>query len=183
MRNKYTIEEHIHRFASWAASTGARASKKCRFKVEQGKEIIENSGLYEICKNINNLPIAKEFDSFHLKIRNNMITEAKKNNLPNFTHGVAAKLINIYMKAIFINSKQYNVNKIKCIHPPIDRILLNELYKSNVDFKKEIWNKYKKIGWSNFDNHDYQNLIDNIKHVTPKNDGLWTIEKYWQGFQ
>ena len=40
----YTIEEHKHRFAVWAASR-ASSVKGCRFSVLQGKMIIENSKL------------------------------------------------------------------------------------------------------------------------------------------
>jgi hypothetical protein len=35
----YSIEEHKHRFAAWAASRAANVNK-CRFRVEQGKKIL-----------------------------------------------------------------------------------------------------------------------------------------------
>ena len=40
----YTIEEHHHRFAAWAASSSASASPLCRFKVSAGVAILEKSG-------------------------------------------------------------------------------------------------------------------------------------------
>ena len=38
----YSIIEHKHRFASWAAGRAANV-KGCRFTVEQGKKIIEDA--------------------------------------------------------------------------------------------------------------------------------------------
>jgi hypothetical protein len=40
LKMPYSIEEHRHRFAVWAAGRAATVNG-CRFKVEQGKEIIE----------------------------------------------------------------------------------------------------------------------------------------------
>ena len=39
----YTIEEHSHRLAAWAACRAASV-KGCRFEVKQGVEILEASG-------------------------------------------------------------------------------------------------------------------------------------------
>lgn len=36
----YSIEEHKHRFAAWAAGRAATVNG-CRFKVEDGKKILE----------------------------------------------------------------------------------------------------------------------------------------------
>lgn len=39
-RMKYTIEEHKHRYAAWAASRASSVTG-CRFSVSQGKSLIE----------------------------------------------------------------------------------------------------------------------------------------------
>lgn len=41
---EYTIDEHRHRFAAWAASRAASVIN-CRFSVEQGKKILEVAGI------------------------------------------------------------------------------------------------------------------------------------------
>ncbi len=68
----YSIEEHKHRFAAWAAGRAATVTG-CRFKVEDGKKIIESSGLMEVAKSIENLPIPSKFDSSHREWRERVI--------------------------------------------------------------------------------------------------------------
>jgi hypothetical protein len=178
----YSIEEHKHRFASWAASRGASTSPKCRFEVELGKILLEQSGLQEIAQSINSLPNPNEFDIQHRIWRNKIIDIAEQHQ-KKFTHGIAAKLINLYLKSIFVCGENINNNKIKTIHPPIDSILLEELYKQNIGNQKEAWNKAKKTRWSKFNSDDYEEVIQAIKISIKEDTGLWEIEQYWQGYQ
>lgn len=177
----YSIEEHRHRFAAWAASRAASV-KECRFKVEQGKEIIESSGVMEIGKSINNLPIPEEFDEKHREWRNSVIQVAQKAQLT-LTHGVAAKLINIYFKSIFVCGGQHADPRIKAIHPPIDSLLLKALYTNNVGGLRDDWQDAHKIKWSKLSSNQYERLINYIKLVIPDDIGLWSIEEHWQGYQ
>ena len=52
----YSIEEHKHRFAAWAAGRAANVNG-CRFTVEQGKKILEDAGMNYIAADIKNLPM------------------------------------------------------------------------------------------------------------------------------
>ena len=92
------------------------------------------------------------------------------------TVGVAAKLINVYFKVIFICGNYEEKDGIKYIHPPIDSILLDELYKNDK-------NKLYKEKWSKLSKDKYEKIIDRIKNIVKKEglDGLWSIEKYWGG--
>ncbi|MCP3924201.1 MAG: hypothetical protein GY714_16605 [Desulfobacterales bacterium] len=177
----YSIEEHKHRFAAWAAGRASNV-KGCRFTVEQGKIILEEAGLKDVSNSLENLPQPSEFDRKHKEWRNAVIKAANKHNL-NFTHGVAAKLINIYLKSIYVCSSYTNNEKIKVIHPPIDSVLLDALYKLNVSGKKKEWQAARKARWSKLDSDQYQRVINAIKATIPKENGLWTIEEYWQGYQ
>ncbi len=123
----YTIEEHKHRFAAWAAGRAANVNG-CRFTVEQGKNILEKAGLNDVANSIDNLHTPDAFDRMHKEWRNNVIKAAQTHGLT-FTHGVAAKLINIYLKSIYVCGNDYNDKKVKVIHPPIDSVLLDALYK------------------------------------------------------
>lgn len=96
----YDIKEHKHRYAAWAASQ-ASSVKGYRFKVRQGGMIIEHLKLNNLIDCPEDLPEPCKFDSFHRDLRENAISKSEKLGLK-FTHGVAAKLINIYMKTIFI---------------------------------------------------------------------------------
>lgn len=177
----YTIEEHKHRFAAWAASRAASTSSNCRFSVSKGKELLEHINLQSLLCDPDKLPSPKEFDLKHQEWRRSLVEKAIKTDLIGFTHGIAAKLINIYLKSAFICVYDQNLPIIKAIHPPIDRLLLNELARNNIGNFGTRWACFRNIGWSNFTSNDYEEVIHYIKQVT--NDSLWTIEKYWPGNQ
>ncbi|WOG30124.1 hypothetical protein [Endozoicomonas sp. 8E] len=177
----YSIEEHKHRFAAWAAGRAATVNG-CRFKVEDGKRILESSGMNEVAKSIDNLPSANEFDKAHREWREKVINSAKELNL-NFTHGVAAKLINIYLKSVYVCGDNHNDSKVKAIHPPIDSVLLDDLYKQDIGSQKSEWQKARKARWSKLTSNEYESVIAAVKKSVPANCGLWQIEEYWQGFQ
>jgi hypothetical protein len=126
----YSIEAHKHRFSAWAAGRAATVNG-CRFKVKAAKNILENSGMKEVAKNIDNLPQPEDFDVFHQCWRENVIGAAKFLGLV-FTHGVAAKLINIYLKSVYVCGENHAEQKVRVIHPPINSVLLDDLYNQNI---------------------------------------------------
>ena len=183
----YSIKKHQHRFAAWAAGRAASV-KGCRFKVWQGKNLLEDIGLNEVASSIENLPQADDFDAMHCEWRKNIINNAqnykdKQGDALKFTHGVAAKLINIYLKSIYVCSGNHNDPRIKVIHPPIDSILLDALYKQNIGDRCEDWQAARRVRWSNLDSNQYQGVITAIKDIIPDGAGLWQVEKYWRGYQ
>lgn len=185
----YSIEEHRHRFAAWAASRAASASSLCRFKVKDGFFLLESIG-FKSSFELKNLPEPKEFDEEHSKWREGLIEKAqsvekveikdkKRKTKLTLTHGVAAKLINCYLKARFVCAGFQDESKVQAIHPPIDSLLLKEFASTlKVASKKE---ELRKLGcWSAFDSNKYQNAIRLIRdHVDGK--PLWTIEEHWVG--
>ena len=177
----YSIEEHKHRFAAWAAGRAATVNG-CRFKVKDGKNILELSGMKEVAKSIDNLPLPNNFDKCHKIWRERVINVAKELDLE-FTHGVAAKLINIYLKSVYVCGDNYEDPKVRAIHPPIDRVLLDDLYKQDIGSQKAEWQKARKARCSRLSSSEYENVITAVQRTIPDNQGLWKIEEYWQGFQ
>jgi hypothetical protein len=173
----YSIEEHKHRFAAWAASRAANVNK-CRFRVEQGKKNIELSGLMKIGTHIDNLPQPDNFDKKHREWRCSVIKHAQIYQ-PAFTHGVAAKLINIYLKSIYVCGGQHDDRRVRAIHPPIDSVLLDALYKGNIGGLRDDWQSARQIRWPKLSSKQYEALIRCIKKVIPEFVGLWFIEKHW----
>ncbi|MCY4227273.1 MAG: hypothetical protein OXF20_06195 [Gammaproteobacteria bacterium] len=217
--------EYRHRFAAWAASTAAMAANiggrlGSGFDVRTGKKMIEDS---ELRKDL--LPgwdaalfnSSDDLDEWHRKKRY-LICEISKRyrekhpfyknkKFPQFTHGIAAKLINVYMKALFLGSVQdcmqeKNRKKQKLIHPPIDATVLEGL-KNKIKERRENGNPIEneaevqraicKLGrtgnpvnkaksWTALTSDEYQEIIDQFRHLIG-NEGLWTIEKYWPGHQ
>jgi len=177
----YSIEEHKHRFAAWAASRAASVNPN-RFPVEIGRKILDNLGIKKFIGKPDTLPNKQNIDRKHRKWRMKAITIAKANGY-NFSHGIASKLINIYFKSIFVCGGHHDHPNVKSLHPPIDSIILRELRAKNVGGLGNKWRYYQQEKWSKFDSETYEELINDIRTIIPPNKGLWTIEEYWRGHQ
>lgn len=187
---KYLEAVHRHRFAAWCASTAAKSSPNCRFSVEQGVRLIEGCGLQALSEDWDRLPRAEEFDARHRHWREDLIAAAPS-VLPagerrQFTAGVAAKLINCYLKPLYVTGIIKNLSKEdsaarNAIHPPIDRILLRTLALADVGSMRREWKRFADIGWSNFTHEQYETVVEMVKSVT--NGQLWTIEEHWGGYR
>ncbi|MEW6426888.1 MAG: hypothetical protein AB1568_02510 [Thermodesulfobacteriota bacterium] len=176
----YTIEEHKHRFSAWAAGRAANVNG-CRFSVEHAKEILEAAGVNQLLSDPKNLPSPENTDTRHREWRKSVIAAANRHNLP-FTHGVAAKLINIYLKAGFVCGGHHFHANVQALHPPIDSVLLDELSAQNIGGLRHAWNEARRIRWSKFDSQQYETVIHNIRASMP-NQALWKVEQYWRGYQ
>jgi len=175
---KYDLSEHQHRFAAWCAATAARASSKFRFPVQFGREIIEDAGLKSWSTL---LPAEKSFDREHDEMCSKIIELSKSyvgSQLARpFSYGVAAKLLNCYLKAIYANRP---CGSISYIHPPIDRLLIQELKNRNVG-ASEIWSEILRSGWSSMERDTYVAAISEFRRITAGK--LWMIEEHWQGYR
>lgn len=177
----YTIEEHKHRYAAWAASRAA-STITCRFEVQIGKEIIEEIGLSKLLASPRTLPPPEKIDAEHRLWREEAIRAAEKRGLVGFGHGVAAKLINVYLKGAFVCAGHEKHPSVEALHPPIDSLLLDELYFNNAGGLKSEWFLARKLRWSKFDSPQYEAVIQSIRKAMP-NKPLWQVESYWRGYQ
>lgn len=157
----YTIEEHKHRFATWAASRAASTSVVCRFTVKNGIDLIEASGIQKYINRPDLLPLNEAFDKEHQEWRNAIMKQATALGLEKITHGIAAKLINVYLKTCLVCGGYHDHEKVKALHPPIDRLLLDNLknmYKGN-----GLSINIPKTGWSKFSSDEYEIVISEVK--------------------
>jgi hypothetical protein len=177
----YSIEVHRHRFAAWAAGRAASVNG-CRFRVKAAQGVLEAVGFTPSLSNPDHLPSPQCFDAAHRLWRESIIAAAETQGLPCFTHGVAAKLINIYLKSRFVCGVHHNHANVRAIHPPIDAVLLDKLDSKDIGGLRPEWRKAKRIRWSNFDSDQYEAVILNIRKAMPS-AALWEIEQYWQGYQ
>ena len=177
----YSIHEHKHRFSAWAASRGATVSG-CRFSVRQGREVLEDAGLNRLLVSSVRLPAPPNIDAIHREWRTAVLVAARRQG-KTFTHGVAAKLINIYLKAGFVCGGRDNDPRVQALHPPIDRLLLDELYRNDVGGLRREWGQAREIRWSKFTSKRYKTVIASIRSALGANVPQWYIEKYWRGYQ
>lgn len=182
----YNIQIHIHRFSVWAASRAVMSGirkKGMHFNLQTGKMLIEISEIAEFVLSKKSLPDPNQFDEEHRKWRNIIISAS---NIENFGDGLAAKLINCYLKSALINPYTIDDPKIKALHPPIDRILLeNLIVDPSLEFRKKCGIGNQIPAWSKLDSYKYENIIESIKQVVGYNidkpsRGLWEIEKWWK---
>ena len=99
-----------------------------------------------------------------------------------FTDGVAAKLINCYLKSRLVCAGYSDHPKVAALHPPIDKLLLEELAAQNFGGERASWKRYSNRGWSRLNSDDYEAIASLIR----KNlvgQPLWMIEKHWVGNQ
>lgn len=59
-----------------------------------------------------------------------LISAAKTKDLPGLGHGVGAKLINVYLRGAFVWAGHESHANVAALHPPIDSLLLEELYQN-----------------------------------------------------
>lgn len=176
----YSIQQHNHRFAAWAAGRAASVIGR-RFSVAVAKDIIEASDLILLNGDPRNLPQPPNIDATHRIWREQIISLASQRGLE-LTHGVAAKIINVYLKSIFVCGGQVGVANVNWLHPPIDSVLLDALASLNFGGNREIWNRARRIRWSKFNSDQYEAVIFAIRASLPSGK-LWEIEQYWQGHQ
>jgi hypothetical protein len=177
----YLIEQHTHRLAAWAASTAASASPLCRFKVQQGVAILEAGG-FTPSLSPDGLPAPDVIDKAHKQWCGKVIKAARAEGL-DFTHGVAAKLLNTYLKVRFVCGGYHDRESVKALHPPIDEVLLIELARRNLGGHATRWRALRNARWSRFDGATYQSAINLVRDSLPPGEPLWKVEEHWQGHQ
>jgi hypothetical protein len=99
-----------------------------------------------------------------------------------FTHGVAAKLINVYLKSRFVCAGYHLHPNVCALHPPIDKLLLDDLADRNFGGQASRWRKTSREGWSKLSSSGYQDLILEIRGQLAGKP-LWKIEEFWKGNQ
>lgn len=178
----YTIIEHKHRFAVWAASratTRAASAQGASLNGSISQDLLAKAGLIDYLADPEQLPVGEEMDSLHAVWRSKIITESAKHSHKRLTHGVAAKLINVYFKAGLVCGGLHAHAGVRSLHPPIDRVLLSALGENKAVENKRFFRTMRDKGWSGFSSADYQAVILKIRE-TLAGQPLWLIEEYWE---
>lgn len=186
----YHRAEHRFRFAAWSAATAARSSRKvCTFSVQTGAALLRRSSARWLALGQHWLPSPDAFDDVHRGWCEQIM---KQEGAPiGMTFGVAAKLVNVFTKALFLTSMDDSANKpnglaapeqsIDSLHPPIDSVLLKDLARCDIGGFGNEWRALNNNRWSKFSAERYQEAIDLMRKVTA--DRPWRIEAYWRGYR
>jgi hypothetical protein len=184
----YSFQLHTHRFAAWCAATAAAASPKCRFPVSTGVRLIEATDLRRWGEDWGAVPEASDFDAAHRRLREDIVEQALAHAADitgTVSHGVAAKMINCYLKPIYacgVEPKDPDEHgKLAVLHPPIDRLLLDGLAEATGGAERSQWREWRDSGWSTFTSEQYENVMAAVRKRCAH--ALWEIEQYWKGHQ
>jgi hypothetical protein len=174
----YDFLEHKHRFAAWCAATASSASPKCRFTVKRGFELLNHIQMDQKVQE-QEWKKFRSFDEWHVKCCTELGARADSIGINGFSYGVAAKMINCYIKAFYIGNQEV----LSVAHPPIDRLLLSGLAERKSVKMQKIWRDYRNKGWSTFNKEDYLAVIDNLKSIEGSQSNMWKVESYWPGYR
>jgi hypothetical protein len=172
----YDLAEHRHRFAVWAA---ARAAQRGFTSVERLRGALEGSSIQADLRVPATLALeAAGFDKLHRGWCRSICATLNGCDVRNVAFGRAAKLVAVYLKATVLMGENWDTPFARCMHPPVDRILLQTLA-SSVEISSPHKGSWRRINWTRLDEGAYYQLIDQLRAV-PSSVPFWRIEKYWQ---
>lgn len=173
----YTIHNHCHRFALWTAATAANTST-CRFSVAMGSALLEQA---QLPLSVAALPALEDIDAAHRAWRTTLVTAAQAQGLAGFSHGIAAKLINIYCKTMFVCGGHAENPVVARLHPPVDSLLLDRLYRLDIGgLAQQVWKPARDQRWTRLSSTQYEAVIAGMVQACA-GQPLWTMEQHWAG--
>ena len=168
----YDLFEHRHRFAVWAA---ARASQRGFTSVDVLREALERSDIVRFVQNPESLETDEiAFLAHHRSWCTAVVERLQNRGIANVSYGRAAKLIAVYLKAMIVVGPHATSSLASVAHPPIDRILLQNLPSSDVASPNK--SKWRVTTWTTLDAAGYYALVSELREVLAKNGPLWPLE-------
>ena len=206
--SSYNLDFHKHILSKWAASRAASQSKGFKFSVELGSKLLlfgkkrsqaSDQEFIDYIKQIENFNSQDDYDSWHHQTIVNMtsytdelkqLLDKHNKSFNNYTYGIAAKILNCYLKVFFLESFG-NQKFADFIHPPVDAILLKALRKEDkklFNFKNSVFTNIgvlKIPTWTRINENEYKMIIKLMKEFLSikGQNGLWKIESFWIGHQ
>ena len=192
---EYHPAEHRFRYAAWCAATASRSSRRvCTFSVERGANLLRGSSIRYLSLGAHWLPPADQFDTVHDRWCTEILERGRRDISPEgFSYGIAAKMVNCFTKTLFLNDmisstslcnqslEDDRKNRATWLHPPVDRLLLEQLQKKNIGEARNEWRALKSKGWSRFDRETYQRAIALMKQASGGRPAQ--LEAFWIGHQ
>jgi hypothetical protein len=173
MDQVYTLFEHRHKFAVWAA---ARAAQRGFTSVSMLKKALEASLLPGAIENRESWPESEQFDSFHRNYCTQIMGHLK--GVPGVSYGRAAKLVAVYLKTMIVLSEHGQSYFAGIIHPPVDRTLLQTLAK-DPRFDQQFRKRWRTLNWTSLSESKYFELIGEFRQNLLDKPAFWKLERYW----
>ena len=176
MSSTYTIEEHRHRYAAWAAAAASRRGFADNAAIVS---VLDSSSLRRcLVESPKNWPkTATEYDKFHRREARGLIRKFKNAGYANVTYGRVAKMIAIYIKTIVVVGPHHRSPMARVAHPPIDRVLLLAL--SKFPLADSLRKLCRKTAWTKLDERRYFELISELRISGLAEPVFWQLERHW----
>ena len=171
----YDLDEHRHRFASWAA---ARAAQRGWLNSTELINALELSGLPRFVAERGREPISRDdFDENH-RVWATSLLDALDLATTDGLYGRAAKLIAIYLKGTVVLGPLGDSPLARISHPPVDRVLLQALSK-DAKVPPHLRKLFRTATWTKFGHSEYERVIAALRTLLGPDEPFWAIERYW----
>jgi len=170
---RYTIQEHRHRFACWAA---ARAAQRGFAKTQVLVDALEATELPALVRRRSRWPrTARAFETIHRRCCRSIQKSLRSNGIDT-SFGRAAKLVAIYLKATIVLEYADSAFA-SVVHPPFDALLLQQLAKtaSAPPKTRAYW---RRIRWTQLDEGEYYALVTSLRPLVADTP-FWMLEQHW----
>lgn len=172
----YELFTHRHNFAVWAA---ARAAQRGFTDVPTLRAALEASGIQRFLPDPSFTDIVcARFEELHRVWCRSVCTFLSERRVANVTFGRAAKLVAVYLKSMVIVAGSACTPLGRCIHPPIDRRLLQALA-GDPSFDPQQRAVWRQTNWTQLTEEDYYNLVRQLRSALPNEIPFWMLEEHW----
>ena len=172
----YELFTHRHNFAVWAA---ARATQRGFTDVPKLRDALIAAGIQRFLPDSVVLDTdCDRFEHLHRSWCRSVCAHLTARGVANVTFGRAAKLVAIYLKSMVITAGFAYTQLGRCIHPPIDRRLLQALAADPVHDPEQrtLW---RQTNWTQLTEDEYYNLVRQLRSILPGEIPFWMLEEYW----
>jgi hypothetical protein len=172
----YSLSEHRHRFAVWAA---ARAAQRGFTTINNLRHALEATDIRKVLATPGTLEISSAgFARLHRKWCSSICSSLSNRHIANVTYGRAAKLVAVYLKTVIVMGADADSAFCRHLHPPIDRVLMRALASSAIESPHKA--EWRFVNWTQLTATTYYELIRQLHETLPPNTPFWTIEEFWQ---
>jgi len=143
----YDLFIHRHNFAVWAAARAAQRGWQGA-NVQILREALEASGVQRFLPDPEFLNTScNRFEELHKSWCVAIVATLNARAIQNVTYGRAAKLLAVYLKSMVIIGGAAYSSIARCVHPPIDRRLLQALAGDSryEEQKRTVW---RQTNWT-----------------------------------
>jgi len=159
--------------------TAARAAQRGFTSVRNLTDALEVSGVQRFLADPMFLDTTCDrFEQLHKIWCTAIASHLNSLNINNVTYGRSAKLLAVYLKSMVVVGGSAHSSLAHCIHPPIDRRLLQALA-ADPKHKKADRAVWRTTNWTQLNEDKYYNLVRQLRNSMPPEIPFWMIEEYW----